>query len=296
MLETHSTPRLLLPDLRNTLGEGPLWHPGIDRLFWFDIPEYRIHWANADGSDAGSHDLGMMASAAAWIDNDTLLVAGQDGLYRYDIASHAMSLVTALEADKPDNRSNDGRCDPWGRFWIGTMNLKAKSEEGALYIFDAEHGLSCIRTGVTIPNSIAFTPDRRRAFFADSMERQIIAFDLDPITGDILGESLFASDEGAAYGPDGSVTDADGFLWNARWGGSQIARYRPDGTIERSIQFPVEQVTCPAIGGPDFDLLFVTTANERMSETARAEQPLAGGIFVTETNIKGYPENRFGKK
>jgi sugar lactone lactonase YvrE len=291
-----TTPDLLIPDLRNTLGEGPLWHPLLQRLFWFDIPEGRIHWSNADGTETGTRQLGMIASAAAWIDETSLLIAAEDGLYTYDIASHAMTLATPLETDKPDNRSNDGRCDPWGRFWVGTMHRKAKAGEGALYIYDIASGLTCIRQGLTIPNSIAFAPDRRSAYFADSMTRQIIAFDLDPTTGNIIGERLFASDEGEVFGPDGSVTDAEGCLWNARWGGSQIVRYLPDGRVDRIIDFPVEQMSCPAFGGADLDILFVTSAKERMSDKALLAQPLAGGIFAVRTDVRGVPEPRFGAR
>lgn len=283
----------LIADVRNDLGEGPLWHPRRRMLFWFDILGKRLHWCAADGSGAGSHALGRMASAAAWIDDETLLIAAEDGFYRYDIGSGSLSLLTPLEAHRPGNRSNDGRCDPWGRFWIGTMDKGAAAGRGALYVLDGDLRLECIKDGLTIPNSITFSPDRRRAYLADSAEQTIFAFDLDPETGRVRKESVFATTKGEEAVPDGSVVDAEGRLWNAQWDGWRIVCYRPDGRPDRVIEFPVQRPTCPAFGGSGLRTLFVTSARKGLGLRELEGQPGAGGVFALQDEFSGLPEPPF---
>lgn len=283
----------LIAGVRNRLGEGALWHPSIQTLFWFDILDRRLHWCAADGGDAGSQALGVMGSAAAWVDDVTLLIAADDGIYRYDIQDRALSLLVPLEADMPGNRSNDGRVDPWGRFWIGTMDRDAAPGRGALYILDGELGLECVRTGLTIPNSIAFSPDRRRAYLADSAVQTIFTLDLDPDNGRILGERPFVSTKGGDAVPDGSVVDPEGCLWNAQWDGWCVVRYRPDGDVDRIIDLPVSRPTCPAFGGDGMRTLFVTSAREGLVSGDLASQPEAGGVFAVPSDIAGLPEPSF---
>ena len=289
-----SSPALISAQInRNRLGEGALWHPQRQLLFWFDILGRRIHWCDASGASAGSYAFDVMASAAAWIDKDTLLIAAEGGLYRFGIDDREMSLVAPLEIDRPGNRPNDGRCDPWGRFWISTMDKEAASSGGALYILDGDLQIECIKDGLTIGNSIAFSPDRCRAYLADSPDQTIFALDLDPQTGRILGEWVFATTKGEAAVPDGSVVDSEGCLWNAQWNGWRVVRYRPDGTIDRIIDLPVQQPTCPAFGGADLRTLFVTSATKGLDSGELEDQPHAGGVLVVQTDVTGVPEPRF---
>lgn len=283
----------LVSNACNRLGEGVLWHPQRRMLFWFDILGKELHWCNADGSGVGFHALEMMASAAVWVDSDTLLLAADDGFHKYSIRDRSLSLLAPLEADRPGSRSNDGRCDPWGRFWIGTMDRDAAPGRGALYVLGGDLDLQCIKTGLTIPNSIAFSPDRRRAYMADSAEQTIFAFDLDPETGRIHAEYIFATTKGEDVAPDGSVVDAEGCLWNAQWNGWRVVRYSSDGKIDRVIELPVQRPTCPAFGGEGLRTLFVTSSREGLTAAELEKQPAAGGVFAFRTEISGLPETSF---
>lgn len=283
----------LQADVGNLLGEGTLWHPQLQCLFWFDIARHQIFRMSADGGSVSCRNLPRQASAAAWIDADRLLLAANDGLYTYLIESGDMSLLAELEAGIPGNRANDGRCDPWGRFWIGTMNRSGAGRNGAIYTYFAGAAPRLLRGNLGIPNSIAFAPDRRRAYFADSAEQTIFAMDLDPATGSVLGESVFATTSGTDAVPDGSVVDEQGNLWNAQWDAWRVVRYGPDGKINQVVELPVQRPTCPALGGRDFRTLYVSSAQIDLSPAALASQPGAGGIFACRTDVPGLPEHGF---
>lgn len=282
-------------DVRNQLGEGTLWHPILQRLFWLDIHNQTIYWSSQNEAQVGHLDLRRTVSVAAWIDSERLLLAADDGLYSFSIRSGAMTLMASLEGDIATNRSNDGRCDPWGRFWIGTMDREAKPHRGAIYIFSDGKQPFRIRDKLTIPNSIAFSPDCRRGYYADTEQQTIFALDLDPESGAIVGESVFATTSGTEYLPDGSVVDAEGCLWNAQWDGWRVVRYGPDGKIRQTVEFPVQRPTCPAFGGPDMKTLYVASARTGLAEAALQMQPDAGGVFALRTEVPGIPEHAFGR-
>ena len=282
-------------DVRCELGEGPLWHPMRDRLLWFDILGQTLFEANADGSSIQAFGFGEPVSAAGWIDESRVVVGSASGLYCLDLNSGQRSLLAPLEADNPETRTNDGRVGPGGAFWIGTMGYRYPFAEGvgSLYRYHAGK-FDLLRSGLTVPNCIAFSPDSTRAYFSDTPEHRILVFPLDPETGAPLGEPdlfLDLSEEGLY--PDGSVVDVEGCLWNAQWGAGRIARYRPDGHFDQAIELPVSQPTCPAFGGPGLQTMFVTTAWYRLDPSQRQSQPLAGAVLAFELETPGIPEHRF---
>jgi len=172
---------MIFDDRACSLGEGPLWHPERGELFWFDINARTLH------SAARSWRFDLSVSAAGWVDAQTLLVASEIGLHRFDIASGTLEApLVAIEAGNAVTRSNDGRADPWGGFWIGTMGYNAEAGAGAIYRY-AGGALSTVATGITISNAICFDPARRFANFTDTMTRQIMRVDLDPDTGAPVG-------------------------------------------------------------------------------------------------------------
>ncbi|AXS40044.1 SMP-30/gluconolactonase/LRE family protein [Breoghania sp. L-A4] len=221
----------------NILGEGPLWHPEAQCLFWFDILRSKLYRMAGEG-DVAVMDLPFMGSAAGWIDAGNLLLAGDDGFYVLDMESGSLHPHMVLEDDNPATRSNDGRVDPWGRFWIGTMGRKLEAAAGALYRLDGAR-LEVLKQDISIPNSIAFSPDRARAYFADSPSRNILALDLNPETGDILRQRVFASLDDSDSVPDGSVVDSEGYLWNAQWGRGAWCATRPTAASTGPLSFPL---------------------------------------------------------
>ena len=287
----NQTARLLL-DSQCALGEGPIWHAGRQQLFFFDINEQTLFAVTAAGEIAESWLFNETVAAAAILDDHTLVLATDTGLKQFDLATGGMNRINEIEADKPITRTNDCRVHPSGAFWIGTMT---RSEEeapvGAVYHYRAGT-LTTLKSGIKIPNATCFSPDGRIAYWADTPTKKIMQVATDPATGLPIGEwTLFADVEGHRGWPDGAVVDSEGYLWNARWGGSCVVRHAPDGSIDRVIEVPVSQVTCPAFGGPDLKTLFITTANKNMSAAQLAAEKVAGGLFVIDVDVAGLPES-----
>lgn len=273
-----------------TLGEGPLWHPERGTLFWFDIPHGRLFEADADGTVLATREFGEPASAAGWVDRDTLLVATASALLRLDLADDTRTPLAPLEADDPVTRSNDGRTGPDGSFWIGTMGRALERRAGAFYRF-ADGRVHMLFDEVTVPNATCFAPDGSHAFLADTRRQLIWRWRLDE--GAPVGEREVHVDlRGTDANPDGAVCDAEGCMWNAHWGTGRLVRYDPDGAEMSRIALPVSQPTCPAFGGPDLATLYVTSAAEGLGGASDPSEPLAGRTLAFEAPVKGHPEHR----
>lgn len=267
------------------LGEGLLWHPERGQLFWFDILGKRL--LGRSGATPQEWQFGEHVSAAGWVDRDTLLIASETGLFRFDIATGARSLVCPLEAENPATRSNDGRADPQGGFWIGTMGKGAEPGAGALYRF-YKGALAPIRRALTIPNSICFSPDGRSAYYTDTPTRQILRQPLDAEGWPTGSAELFVDLSAERLNPDGSVVDAEGALWNAQWGAGRVARYLPDGSFDRAVAVGGRNASCPAFGGADLSTLFVTTARQGLKNPDAAQ----GCTYQVPAGTKGQAEHR----
>jgi sugar lactone lactonase YvrE len=278
----------LFIDARCRLAEGPFWHPLRQELFWFDIQNRLMFHANAAGDVLGRFEFDRKVSAAAVIDRDTLLVAGAHALIRFDMSTGGRQVVAEFEADQPGNRSNDSRVNPAGGFWVGTMPDGEPGPTGAVYQYRAGR-LERLFGNIRVTNSICFSPDGGTAYFSDTPTRKILKCPLDRETGRPSGEwTLFADVAGHRGAPDGSVVDAEGFLWSARWGGSCVVRPRPDGSIDRIVEVPTPKVTCPAFGGPGLRTLYIATARD---DAATGEGPeRGGGIFAIDLDVAGQPE------
>lgn len=268
-----------------TLGEGPLWHPGRKQLFWFDIIGCKL--LSRSGDEQLSWQFDEHVSAAGWVDEDTLLIASETGLHRFDIGSGQHERIAVLEDKNPATRSNDGRADPHGGFWIGTMGKDAAPRAGAIYRFHAGQ-IELLYPEITISNSICFAPDGRTAYFADTPTSRIMRQTLDD-RGWPEGPAEVFVDLGAdGLNPDGSVVDAEGCLWNAQWGASRVARYDADGRFLSAVEFSARQISCPAFGGADLTTLFATSAAEGL----RGDDPVQGQTFAKQTDTRGQAEHR----
>lgn len=263
------------------LGEGPLWHPGRGQLFWFDILNKRLLSQKDDLPIHWSFDEHV--SAAGWVDDNTLLVATETALLRLDLETGEKTHIAALEAENPVTRSNDGRADPWGGFWIGTMGKNAEPEAGAIYRF-FRGKVTMLFNKITISNAICFAPDRSCAYFTDTGTRQIMRQALDNDGWPKGRPEVFIDLRAEALNPDGAVVDAAGCLWNAQWGASRIARYSSAGAFMDAIDFPARKMTCPAFGGSNGDTLYGTSAANGM--TGESD----GKTFGVTGVAKGQPE------
>lgn len=283
------TARLLI-DSKCELGEGPFWHGERQQLFWFDINEQSLFAANAAGEIEESWLFNETVTAAAIIDKDKLAIASENGLIEFDLRIGGMNRLHDIERDVPANRTNDSRVHPSGAFWIGTMVKEEGPKEGSVYHYRAGQ-LTKIIENVAIPNATCFSPDGRIAYWTDTPTKKILKCATDPQTGLPIGEwELFADVSDHRGWPDGAVVDSEGYLWNARWGGSCVVRFAPDGSIDRVVEVPVSQVTCPAFGGKDLKTLFITTAAKTLTKEQLAAEKVAGGVFAIEVDVPGLPE------
>ncbi|SFV32396.1 Sugar lactone lactonase YvrE [Devosia crocina] len=283
------TARLLI-DSKCELGEGPIWHAERQQLFWFDINEQSLFAANTAGKIEESWLFNEAVTAAAIIDRDRVAIASENGLIEFDLRVGGMNRLEDIERDVPANRSNDSRVHPSGAFWIGTMVKDEGPKNGAVYHYRAGQ-LTRIIENVAIPNATCFSPDGRIAYFTDTPTKKILKCLTDPETGLPQGEwEVFADVADGRGHPDGAVVDSEGYLWNAKWGGSCVVRHAPDGSIDRIVEVPVSQVTCPAFGGKDLKTLFITTAAKGLSPEQLAAEKVAGGVFAIEVDVAGQPE------
>ncbi|MCX7560141.1 SMP-30/gluconolactonase/LRE family protein [Sulfitobacter sp. F26204] len=270
------------------LGEGPLWHPVRQELFWFDILGRRL--LSRSGKNHQEWHLAEDHSAAGWIDEQTLLLASETALWRFDIATAQKTKLIALDADNPVTRSNDARADPWGGFWIGTMGKNAEPQAGAIYRF-YQGALKELVKHISISNAICFAPDRSCAYYSDTLTRQIMRQPLNAADGWPSGAAeVFIDLNATRLNPDGAVTDARGNLWVAMWGSSCVICFATDGREINRIPVPARQPTCPAFGGSDLCDLYVTSAQQGLSDDILKTAPLNGTTFVFKDVAQGIAE------
>lgn len=281
----------LFDDRRCDLGEGPLWHPERGQLFWFDILNRRLLSRTEEGPQ--EWHFGEMVSAAGWVSRDELLIASEKRLFRFNLNTGEKSTVATLESEETGTRSNDGRADPQGGFWIGTMGKRGGEDVGMGSIHRLYRGeLRKIFRNITIPNAISFTPDGKWACFSDTVTHKVMRTALDS-EGWPLGEpEVFLDFTRQKLLPDGAVFDQNGVFWVAQWGAGRVAAYGPDGGFVRDVRFAAGQTSCPAFGGADLSTLFCTTALEGMSPEARAAEPDGGKTFTAPGISRGQREHR----
>lgn len=267
-----------------TLGEGAFWHPLRKQFFWFDILGKRL-LTRLDGAEQ-VWDFDECVSAAGWVDRDRLIMASASALWQFNIETGKREKLVALEADNPSTRSNDGRADPFGGFWIGTMGFNAEPNAGAIYRYYRGE-LRTLFNDITISNAICFAPDGRSAFFTDTKDGRVMRVGLDADGWPVGSPEVFLDLSDEEFGSDGAVIDANGNFWNAQWGASRVACYAPDGQFVRAYAVPTPQASCPAFGGPDLTTLFVTTAAEGIENDA-----MAGKTFSFQTDTTGQTEHQ----
>jgi sugar lactone lactonase YvrE len=273
---------------RELLGECPLWDERTQTLWWVDILAPALK--TFDGT-LKTFPLAEAIGSFAFREKGGLLAAMKSGIYFFDVSSLSLQIVSQPEKNLKSNRFNDGRCDRDGRFWSGTMHEPMREPFGSLYRITADGSCERKRTGITVPNSLAWSPDGRTMYFADSPRRAILAFDYDRASGEPSNERVFATTQ-IGY-PDGSCVDADGCLWNAEYAAGRLVRYTPAGKIDRVIELPVKNATCCCFGGPGLDVLYITTASQRLDDLELQRQPLAGSLLAVRPGVKGLAESRF---
>lgn len=284
-----------------TLGECVLWCEREQRLYWCDIEAGRISRCAEDGTGLENFQLPeRVGSFALCEDGRHLLLGLAGGVALYELATRQLGPILPVQADLPGTRINDGRCDHQGRFVFGTFHeARGGAPLGAFFRASLDAGGSLQvqplpLPAVTVANSIAFSPDGSRLYFADSPTRRIMCVDYHA-DGRLGSPRLFAEVPAGQGYPDGSAVDAGGGLWNAQWEAGRVQRYDAEGRPGPHVQVPARRVTCPAFGGAGLDRLFITSARIGLAEDVLAHQPLSGGVFEAVPGWQGLPERRFGR-
>lgn len=280
----------LVLDARSRHGEGPVWDPRRRELLWVDISDGVIHRFDPETGADLPHHVGQPVGAVAPRASGGLVLALRDGFAMLE--GEHLRWIADTEAERPTNRMNDGKVDPAGRFWAGTMAFDARPGAGSLYRLDQDHRVHTMLTGLTISNGLGWSPDGSRMYFIDSGTGGVDVFDCDT-TGAIRGRRrlvAIAPEDGL---PDGMAVDTEGFLWVALWGGWAVRRYAPDGSLERVIDLPVSQVTSCAFGGPDLSDLYITSAAMDLSQEQLEREPHAGSLFRCRPGVRGQAVERF---
>ena len=278
---------------RARLGECPLWDADRQQLFWVDIYNHRVHQFDPATGQDRYFDTGEVVSAIAQADNNQLLVALRSRLAFLDIETGHTTPLTAIEFAHPmETRLNDGKCDPQGRFWIGSCS--EISGQAALYRYDPDGSLHLMETELTIANGLGWSPDGLTFYLTDSAQYKIFAYDFEADTGSIHNRRVLVDLSREAVEPDGLAVDAQGNLWSALWDGWAVARFDSSGNELARIKMPVPRPTSVAFGGKSLQALYITSASVELSQKAIQQYYTAGDLFYLPTQATGLPIQSFG--
>ena len=286
------SPVSILSDIACRLGEGPVYDPASRTFFWFDILEKKLLEKPFPVGETRVHALPVMASAMAVVDDKRQLLVTEKGLMLREAASGRLSTLVEVEADRPDMRSNDARVHPSGALWFGTMGKNAEHKAGSIYWF-FKGEVRRLYPEISIPNAICFSPDGKMAHFADTARNLLFRVSCDPDTGLPTSEPrVFIDWRRKEGGLDGAVVDAEGVLWNARWGAGALDAWSPSGERLHTTEIPARQSSCPAFVGDRADRIAVTSAWDGLNDAARRADPEAGKTFLVDVDVKGRFEPR----
>lgn len=272
----------------NKLGEGPLWSPEEQALYWVDIEQHRLHRMIIDEKEMQTVDVGAPVSVLGLRERGGLILGVYDHFALYQPGQEHLQVLARISLSASGARLNDGAVDPRGDFWAGTMSPDG---QGCLYRISPDGQVRIMETGLSISNGIAWSPDRRKMYLADSGPGVIYVYDYGPASGEIANRRVFVDAREDPGVPDGLTVDAEGFIWSAHWGGWKVVRYDPEGKVAAEVKVPVEFPTSCAYGGPGMDELYITSAWTAVEN--RSEQPLAGDIFRLHPGVRGLPPYRF---
>ncbi len=284
----------VLVDVKTTLGEGPLWDVDEQRLYWIDSFDGRVFRCTADGREIRSWDVPQKIGSMALRRQGGAVLSLQQGFHFLDFRTGEVELIVDPEPDRPNNRINDGKVDRRGRFVAGSMDTMEEGPNGALYRLDPDLKLHLLEGGIIVSNGPCWSPDGGTFYFTDTWSGEISAYDYDLDKGRISNKRTFArmTEEGGAF--DGATVDAEGCLWSAFVYAGKVVRYAPDGRVDRTIEMPVKKVTSCMFGGPDLDVLYITSMAKPPLPRFPGDPVLRGSLFaITGLGTRGVPEPRF---
>jgi len=292
---TNIEARVAFP-YRAQLGEGALWDVAQQRLYWVDIADNKVFAFDPESRSNLAYDVGESVGTVVLTQNDQLLLALRSGLAVMDPSSGTLTRLSDPQDGDPNTRFNDGKCDPSGRFWAGTMVERGPRGAGKLFCMDHELGITPKIDGVNISNGLVWTKDRREFFYIDTPTHQIKGFDYDDATASISAERVTATIPKEIGAPDGMTIDQDDQLWVALFGGHKVVRVNPhSGEIGYEVEVGAKNVTSCSFGGKQLDELYITTARVGTNPEELERWPNAGSLFCASLPFRGVPQPRFAR-
>lgn len=278
----------------NALGEGPLWHPAEKKLYWTDILTGTLYRTNTDLTSYEKTFLDIQVGAFAFRKSGGMILASDHGFMEWTFEDHQIAYLWNPLIGRNAPRFNDGKVDPAGRFWAGSLD--PQHQKAKLYRLDPDGGHHTILNDIGISNGLDWRPDHKWMYYTDSYQYTIYEFDYDLKSGNITHQKPFIvlpKDEREIV-PDGLCVDAEGFIWSAQWNGWRIVRYNPQGEPVAIVKVPAQRVTSCCFGGENLDLLLITTSRADLSDDALSNQPQAGDVFICKVPVQGQETNLFG--
>lgn len=274
------------------VAEGPIWDDRFGLLRWVDLNRGLVHGYSPARGQLPAMDLGQHAGFVVPSGSEHLLAGVRDGFGLVG-PDGSLTMMRAVEADRPGMRMNDGKADPAGRVWAGTMGIDNPGPDGTLYSLGPDWSVTPRLTGLTIPNGIGWSPGGERMYFTDTTWGRIDVFSYDGATGEIADRRVFAQIPADAGAPDGLTVDEDGCVWIALWYGAAVHRYTPTGSLDTVVRIPALQATSCVFGGSDRQDLFVTSARQRLTGQQQSDHPRSGRVFACRPGVAGLPTSAF---
>jgi sugar lactone lactonase YvrE len=280
----------LVLDAKAMLGEGSIWHPEENKLYWVDIEGKALHIYDPVSNEDKQFPVNARIGTVVPVQGGGALVALQNGIYKMNTKTGKLSFVNNPLPDTTNLRFNDGKCDPAGRFWVGTMALDSRRKGGVLYRMDKDKSIHQVLDSVSISNGIVWTADKKTMYYNDTPTGTIQAFDYDDKTGTITNRRVAVRIPRGNGAPDGMTIDADGNLWVALWGGGIVGKFNPvSGELLQKVKVPAPNVSSCAFGGKNLETLYITTARAWVNADKLKEFPLSGGLFLVKPGVRGVP-------
>lgn len=277
----------LVLDCENLHGEGILWNSEDNCVWWTDIYGSTIWSFNPTTKESAQYPMTDRVCCFAPRLSGGLIVAFANRVSFVNLNTGREEPIVAFETDNPDTRTNDGRTDRQGRLIVGGMNEGSGKANSSVIRIDKDLSVTKIIDGIACANSTCFSADGKTLFFADTPDKEILAYDYDLDTGSLSNKRVHCDFSNEPGLPDGSCVDSEGGVWNAEWEGHRVVRVNPDGDIDQVIELPVWKPTCCAFGGPGLDTLFITTSRLWSDENILAKEPGSGGLFAVKPGVQG---------
>lgn len=280
-------------ECQNTLGEGPLWHSQHQMLYWVDIEQKVLHGFEPHTQRHRKWVLQRRIGTVVRALNGNLIIGLQGEVAQFDPRTGEVKTLLELEPNLPENRCNDGKCDPVGRLWVGTMQLDTKPKMGSLYCIDKNLQIQTVISGLTIANGMGWSPEGDSMYFIDSADYSVRRYSFSRGTTILQNEKVILRFENEL--PDGMCVDTKGMLWIGFWGGSRVGCYDPaTGRHLLDVEVPAPHVTSCCFGGKDLRTLFITTARQGLSDEQLGRFPLSGSLFSCTPGGQGLEAHTFG--